>query len=639
MKRLMALLLSGLLLLTAGCGKQQEPPTPQPQTPDTQPQSESQPLLPEDFPLELYFSSGAGGWRSVITLAPDGTFTGQFTDSEAGSVGEDYPYGSLYLCDFSGRFGDIRQMDPLTYALTLEELNILTEQAEPWIEEGIRYVPSSPYGLEDSEEFRLYLPDTAAADLSENARSGWPHMGTDAETLGCYALHNVAQDQVFYDWSFWALSDTESAADPSQTEAEASQSSLLSDETENLPPHSGEVLSVYETGGVLIRLPAKYLDQLLITTGDVYDEALSSHFLTLMTVRERASVEAAEADFGSAEGLGFLFGIELLDQLGFEELVQYDFSGCSVFARDDTHYYAMTYPTDVQFYRSGGNYDEDLADWEALNTLGTAVCQDIIDQNGLTPYSQRDLYLQAFTYEGNHVYVNFYPYFTMDGSRDNFYTLVLSQPAKQGAGGIWCVERILDAFGSTTLIFPQAEVPAAEHYTARQAAHDAGLESELLTPLETAEAYLRQAGWFSGELAQGSLEEMTVVDSDYMDTNRKLHEVIPALLTGSGVEDEDLLECIGDFRPDTWGVLGRTYYGSNWWPALLEALEDTALGDNQELRCGSMMRFYLTCYGQYETAVRNILDLQQEKAPKAFDAALNDFVPEQQARLMDLTLS
>jgi len=639
MKKLLILLMIATVLGTVGCGKKPDSPPPAPEAPQAQEPQEPQAVasLPDDFPMVLHFSSGAGGWQTELTLNPDGTFTGQYHDSDMGSMGDGYPNGTVYICDFEGRFGNFQQAEEAALSLTLDELTVLTNESEPWIEDGIRFVPAEAYGLTGGTEFRLYLPEYNAATLSENARMGWPLMESGSETLGCYALHNVTEDQTFYDWDFW-LSDPPAPPPVQPEDAEPPQPPKVSPpSSENVPADRGDILSVYETGGIHISLPAKYLPQLLVSTGQE-QETFSPHFHPLLTVHERASVEAAQADFGDSSGFGFLFGIELLDQLGFEELVQYDYPGCTVFARDETHYYAITRPTDVQLYRLNGDYTSGTEDWETLNALGDTVCQNIIDQNGLTPYSHRDLYAQPFTYEGQHIYVNFYPYFTADGSHDNFRTLVLSQPAVQGQGGIWCVERMLDEFGSTYLVFPQAEVPAAEYYADRQAAHDAGLETELLTALGAAEAYLREGNWFSGELAAGSLEEMTVVDSDYMDTNRKLHEVIPALLTGSGVSDEELLACIGDFRPDTWGVLGRTYYGSNWWPPLLSALENAALGENQENRCGSMMRFYLTCYGQYEAAVREILNHQKDKDPQAFVAALEAFMPEQQAQLMGVTL-
>ena len=361
----------------------------------------------------------------------------------------------------------------------------------------------------------------------------------------------------------------------------------------------------------------------------------SPHRLTLLTVHERASVEAAEADFGSAGGDGFLFSIARLDRVALEDLLENDSPGCEVFATDGTDYYAVTTATDVRFYRSGDAFHDpaEQAEWSALYALTESVPADVMAENGLTPYSVRDLYEAAFTYEGNHSYVNYYPYFAVDGSHDNFYTLVLSQPVTQGAGGIWYVERMMDAHGNTYLIFPGQDEPAAAWYGARQAAHDAGTESHLLTTLGAAEEFLRSGGWFSGEIAEGSLEETSSMDEGYMDANRKLDRILPGLLTGRNVAEEEILACLAAFRGDTWAFMGRSYYGSDWWPPLLSAVESVAVGEGQEARCAALQNFCLTSYGRYEEALRPILRAQFEADPDAFNAALALRSQEEQAIL------
>ena len=62
--------------------------------------------LPEET-AEFSFLSGAGAWRTVMTLNRDGTFTGWYLDSEMGEIGKGYPHGSAYTCTFSGKFKNI----------------------------------------------------------------------------------------------------------------------------------------------------------------------------------------------------------------------------------------------------------------------------------------------------------------------------------------------------------------------------------------------------------------------------------------------------------------------------------------------------------------------------------------------------
>jgi hypothetical protein len=161
--------------------------------------------LPFEEPLEMRFASGAGAWGTVLTLNQDGSFNGEFSDSDMGDSGDDYPKGTVYLCDFAGQFTDIQQIDDHTYSLTLENLTITTEnEEEEWIEDGIRYVASTPYGFEDGKDFLFYTPETPVEGLSEEFLWWWPNWNyqtvysQDPDTLSCYGLQNLATDQGFF---------------------------------------------------------------------------------------------------------------------------------------------------------------------------------------------------------------------------------------------------------------------------------------------------------------------------------------------------------------------------------------------------------------------------------------------------------
>jgi hypothetical protein len=223
--KIMALLacLSLCLSLCVGCGGEKTADTTEetetPTEDATEPQETQEPekaveiipteepsvQLPFDEPLEMLFASGAGGWGTVLTLNPDGSFTGEFSDSEMGDSGDDYPKGTVYLCDFAGQFTDIQQVDDHTYSLTLEDLTITTEnEEEEWIEDGIRYVADTPYGFEEGKDFLFYTPETPVEGLEEEFVWWWPHWnyqtvyGQDPDTLCCYGLRNLATDQGFF---------------------------------------------------------------------------------------------------------------------------------------------------------------------------------------------------------------------------------------------------------------------------------------------------------------------------------------------------------------------------------------------------------------------------------------------------------
>lgn len=397
---------------------------------------------------------------------------------------------------------------------------------------------------------------------------------------------------------------------------------------------AGPETTVFDCGGMQAGIPTQYLDLLLIETNSP-EAAANGGWLPLLHVREKASVEAAEANWGDGDGFGFLFSINALDQAAFERHLCADGSGVSIFAKGGDRYYAKVYPTDVQFYRSDGTIDtesEDWKQWEILCDLGEQVCGDFITRNGLTPYDESSFWEREFTYDGNHAYVNYYPYFTFDGDKRIWDTLVLSQPARQGEGGIWCVERYYDASGNVYPWFPDSGMAAADYYAELQAACDAGRQPELLTPLGAAKHFEEQEYGLRETLPK-SFSPADGVDFAYIETNQRINRLLSSLYFDREVDSLELLDCMGVFTPDNWGVLGRSHYGSDWWTPLRAALEEAAVGQGQETRNRDMMRLYLSSHGQFEEAIAGFLQAQQNADPAVFDAVLSEFSQADQARL------
>ena len=154
----------------------------------------------DGFPMHLTFSNGAGAWMTDMVLETDGSFSGQFQDTELGEFAESYPNGTTYYNHFTGRFDSLYRIDDLTYAMTLTDL-YLADGGET-IRDGVRYVGAKPSGLTRGAQYILHLPGTRVDELPEDFRSwynGWPSMELpDSETMLCWGLHNTADGSGFF---------------------------------------------------------------------------------------------------------------------------------------------------------------------------------------------------------------------------------------------------------------------------------------------------------------------------------------------------------------------------------------------------------------------------------------------------------
>lgn len=157
---------------------------------------ESETELFARLPDEFYFSSGAGGWGTELFLEDDGTFHGLHHDSDMGSTGENYPNGTQYICCFEGKFTAPQQISEYVYSTTIEYMNVERE-GEEYIEDGIRYIVSGPYGLENAGEIMLYLYRTPRAELSEGFLSWMQGTDMGPDYLNCFGIYNVNEETAF----------------------------------------------------------------------------------------------------------------------------------------------------------------------------------------------------------------------------------------------------------------------------------------------------------------------------------------------------------------------------------------------------------------------------------------------------------
>lgn len=150
--------------------------------------------LPFDENKEFYFSSGVGAWGTVLSVNENGSFTGNFHDRNGGEIGSGYPNGTCYVCEFSGRFGNIKKINDYTYSMELLEIYSKDAEGKEWIEDGVLYVAAVPYGLDEGKDFIFYTPDAFTKDMSEDFLfwNGSFYYGETPERLGSYAIENVS---------------------------------------------------------------------------------------------------------------------------------------------------------------------------------------------------------------------------------------------------------------------------------------------------------------------------------------------------------------------------------------------------------------------------------------------------------------
>lgn len=151
---------------------------------------------------EFVFCSGVGAWQTLMILNNDGSFSGDYSDTDMGDDGEQYPNGTVYVSDFSGSFGDVEKINEYSYRMKLKNVEIEVDVGKEWIEDGFRYIATGPYGLEDSEEFILYLPSTPINMVPSEFLIWWPYRFSQdevkRETLECYGILSVNTGNGFF---------------------------------------------------------------------------------------------------------------------------------------------------------------------------------------------------------------------------------------------------------------------------------------------------------------------------------------------------------------------------------------------------------------------------------------------------------
>lgn len=150
--------------------------------------------LPIYEPIQLTFQSGVGAWWTEVTIYPDGRFEGEYIDYDMGTTGPKYPNGTVYTCEFEGEFTNISQKDDNVWELEIASIEY-TEPGSEYIEDGVRYVNSEPYGLV-GDKFEFYLPGTPVSVLPEEYIS-WVRIFRSFDTIPGFGLYNLQEESGF----------------------------------------------------------------------------------------------------------------------------------------------------------------------------------------------------------------------------------------------------------------------------------------------------------------------------------------------------------------------------------------------------------------------------------------------------------
>lgn len=153
----------------------------------------------EQLPSEFVFAGGGGSWCTILNIEDNGKFSGQYHDSNMVDAGAEYPNGTMYICDFIGEFTNLKKINDYIYSMNIESLELEIPPGTIYYEDGIRYIASEPYGLDNADEFYIYLPGANLLELPQQFLS-WAYLNDDIrDTLpsGFYGIYNVGGEQGF----------------------------------------------------------------------------------------------------------------------------------------------------------------------------------------------------------------------------------------------------------------------------------------------------------------------------------------------------------------------------------------------------------------------------------------------------------
>lgn len=248
--------------------------------------------------IEFTFASGAGGWSTYLYIEEDGRFYGNFHDSDMGCTGEGYPGGTIYYCDFSGKFTNPVKIDDYSYQFEIESLKCEKEEGEEEIIDERLYIYSYPYGLDDADKLYMYLPGKDTKDFSEELQM-WLFLTDNEKELPFYALYNENPEYGFVGYQYEAesvydkiMEDLEKVKEETDEYEESLKSGLLSQIEMNQT--SQTIFTCWDN-----ELNSIWNDIKLYLPEEEYNQVLSEQREWIQKKDAKAEADAADCEGGS----------------------------------------------------------------------------------------------------------------------------------------------------------------------------------------------------------------------------------------------------------------------------------------------------------------------------------------------------
>ena len=135
------------------------------------------------------FSSGSGGWGSSLSIGPNGTFSGDYHDSDMGLTGPGYPGGTISESKVSGQFTRLHQDSQTLYEVYLENLQYEKPVGSSEIKDNVKYEYTEAYGISKNMRMAIYLPGTPISSMPEELRLySYGLIPEDSQTLPVYVI-------------------------------------------------------------------------------------------------------------------------------------------------------------------------------------------------------------------------------------------------------------------------------------------------------------------------------------------------------------------------------------------------------------------------------------------------------------------